>query len=125
MLREPNPSQAREPAQPETRTPADRAGQRVDSMALWADRSDIGRRGDSCSLRLCFLSIRLSQRRIDRPGSDHGTLGTILGGYLGVQTGSQGKEAEIARQKAESRAVAFAAAADYDRAVPALRVIGE
>ena len=51
-----------------------------------------------------------------------GTLGTILGAYLGVQTGSQGKEqAEAARQKAETRAVAFAAAAPWPAAADALR----
>jgi hypothetical protein len=53
-----------------------------------------------------------------------GTVGTILGGYLGVQTGSQGKEeSEAARQKAEARAVALAAAAPYEQALEALAIV--
>jgi threonine/homoserine/homoserine lactone efflux protein len=53
-----------------------------------------------------------------------GTVGTILGGYLGVQTGSQGKEeSEAARQKAEARAVALAAAAPYEHALEALAMV--
>jgi uncharacterized protein YdbL (DUF1318 family) len=53
-----------------------------------------------------------------------GTVGTILGGYLGVQSGSQGKEeSEAARQKAEARAVALAAAAPYEQALEALAIV--
>lgn len=55
-----------------------------------------------------------------------GTIGTILGAYLGVQAGSQGKdEAEVARQKAEARAVALAAAAPYEHALHALSIVEE
>jgi hypothetical protein len=62
-----------------------------------------------------------------------GTLGTILGHYLGVQTGASGKEeaerarqdAERARQDAERRATEFAAVLDPDRAERVLRRLNE
>jgi hypothetical protein len=60
-----------------------------------------------------------------------GTIGTILGGYLGLQAGSAGKsdverawqEAESARRLAEERATALAAALDPDKAIYVLNTV--
>jgi hypothetical protein len=60
-----------------------------------------------------------------------GTVGTILGGFLGVQAGSSGKreaeearrEAEAARRAAEERATALAAALEPDKAVYVLNTV--
>jgi phage tail tape-measure protein len=61
-----------------------------------------------------------------------GTVGTILGGFLGVQAGASGKreaeearrDAEMARQAAEERATALAAALEPDKAVYVLNTVG-
>jgi phage tail tape-measure protein len=60
-----------------------------------------------------------------------GTVGTILGGYLGLQAGSAGKsdverawqEAESSRRLAEERATALAAALDPDKAIYVLNTV--
>ena len=54
-----------------------------------------------------------------------GTLGTVLGAYLGVQTGSAGKEAaDQARTESERKATAFAAVADPAQAMQVMRGLG-
>jgi hypothetical protein len=60
-----------------------------------------------------------------------GTVGTILGGFLGVQAGASGRreaeearrEAESARRAAEERATALAAALEPDKAVYVLNTV--
>jgi hypothetical protein len=55
-----------------------------------------------------------------------GTLGTILGAYLGVQTGSAGRDqSEAARREAEEHARAFAAVAPPEAGLGVVRMLRE
>jgi hypothetical protein len=62
-----------------------------------------------------------------------GTVGTILGGYLGMQAGAAGKadverawrDAENSRKLAEERATALAAALDPDKAIYVLNTVAK